>query len=230
MTETEWISTDDFQPIHEYLWDNAKSRPRKYRLASCGIYRLTWQLFSDKLESAFIELGEAFADDPSFAGQVGAYTRVDQIPATFPFDVCFPSDHRTYDSNNVSDVMLFVSDRLGELWREQYPVLNDDDEDEILKSARQKFTRQAGVVGAIVLRDIFGNPFRPVTVESSWLTSTVTALATGIYAEKAFDRLPILADALMDAGCANDDLLNHLRSDGPHVRGCWALDLVLGKT
>ncbi|MBP3957234.1 hypothetical protein J8F10_18390 [Gemmata sp. G18] len=81
-----------------------------------------------------------------------------------------------------------------------------------------------------MLRDIFGNPIRPVTVEPSWLTSTVTALANGIYTEKAFDRLPILADALMDAGCSHDDLLNHLRSDGPHVRGCWALDLVLGKT
>ncbi len=82
---------------------------------------------------------------------------------------------------------------------------------------------------ATLLRDIFGNPFRPVAFDSSWLTSTVLALATGIYAERAFDRLPILADALQDAGCDNDDILTHLRSDGPHVKGCWALDLVLGK-
>ncbi|VTR98013.1 Uncharacterized protein (Fragment) OS=uncultured bacterium PE=4 SV=1 [Gemmata massiliana] len=74
-----------------------------------------------------------------------------------------------------------------------------------------------------------GNPFRPVTFDSSWLTSTVSALAAGIYTESAFDRLPILADALQDAGCDNEDILTHFRSDGPHVKGCWALDLVLGK-
>jgi hypothetical protein len=81
-----------------------------------------------------------------------------------------------------------------------------------------------------IIRDIFGNPFRPVTVDPAWLTSTVVALATGIYTERAFDRMPILADALMDAGCANADVLNHCRSDGPHVRGCWVVDLLLGKS
>ncbi len=67
-------------------------------------------------------------------------------------------------------------------------------------------------------------------IDPTWLTSTVVSLATGIHAEEAFDRLPILADALQDAGCENDDILNHCRSEGPHVRGCWALDLVLGKS
>jgi len=80
------------------------------------------------------------------------------------------------------------------------------------------------------LRDIFGNPFRPVAVERSWLTSTVVALAEGIYQERAFDRMPILADALQDAGCDNDDILNHCRQPGEHVRGCWVVDLVLGKS
>jgi biotin carboxyl carrier protein len=79
------------------------------------------------------------------------------------------------------------------------------------------------------LRDIFGNPFRPITPDPSWLTSTVVSLAHGIYADRAFDRLPILADALQDAGCDNADVLDHCRSDGPHVRGCWVVDLVLGK-
>lgn len=78
-------------------------------------------------------------------------------------------------------------------------------------------------------RDIFGNPFRPVAFDPAWRTSTALAIAQGIYDDRAFDRLPILADALQDAGCENDDILSHLRSDGPHVKGCWALDLVLGK-
>jgi len=80
-----------------------------------------------------------------------------------------------------------------------------------------------------LLREIFGNPFRPVSMDPAWLTDTVHALATGIYDDRTFDRLPILADALQEAGCDCDDMLNHLRGPGPHVRGCWALDLVLGK-
>jgi len=81
-----------------------------------------------------------------------------------------------------------------------------------------------------LLRCLFGNPFRPVAVDPQWLTSTVTQLAQGIYDDRAFDRLPILADALQDAGCDNDDVLNHCRDTGPHARGCWVVDLVLGKT
>jgi len=79
-------------------------------------------------------------------------------------------------------------------------------------------------------RCIFGNPFRPVTLEPSWLTSTVLTLAEGIYAERAFDRVPVLADALQDAGCENPDVLDHCRSETVHTRGCWALDLLLGKS
>ena len=79
------------------------------------------------------------------------------------------------------------------------------------------------------IREIFGNPFRPVTINPAWLTSDVRLLATGIYDEKAFDRMPILADCLMDEGCNDEDILNHLRGPGPHVKGCWACDLILGK-
>jgi hypothetical protein len=79
------------------------------------------------------------------------------------------------------------------------------------------------------LRDICGNPFRPVPVDPSWLTSDVLALASGIYSEGAFDRMPILADALQDAGYDNDDVLNHCRQPGEHTKGCWAIDLLLGK-
>jgi hypothetical protein len=79
-----------------------------------------------------------------------------------------------------------------------------------------------------LIRDLF-NPFRAVTFDPHWLTSTTVALADTIYAERALDQLPILADALEDVGCDCANLLAHLRSDGPHVRGCWALDLMLGK-
>jgi len=82
---------------------------------------------------------------------------------------------------------------------------------------------------ATLLRDTAGNPFRPVAVEPSWLTSTVVPLAEGIYAERAFDRMPILADALEDAGSDNADILTHCRQPGEHVRGCWVVDLLTGR-
>ena len=84
------------------------------------------------------------------------------------------------------------------------------------------------IVHLSILRDIFGNPFRPITFNLSWLTSTVVSLANGIYQDKAFDRMPIVADALQDAGCDNEEILQHCRGPGPHVRGCWAVGLILG--
>ena len=79
------------------------------------------------------------------------------------------------------------------------------------------------------LRDLFGNPFRHRALDPEWLTSTVTAIARQMYDSRDFSSMPILADALQDAGCENDDILNHCRGPGPHVRGCWVVDLVLGK-
>jgi hypothetical protein len=82
------------------------------------------------------------------------------------------------------------------------------------------------------LRDIFGNPFRPAPgPDPTWLASnggTVAVLAQSIYDQRAFDRLPLLADALEEAGCGDLALLEHLRGPGIHVRGCWAVDLILG--
>jgi hypothetical protein len=83
---------------------------------------------------------------------------------------------------------------------------------------------------ANLVREIWGNPFRPVTVSPAWLKwndGLIPALARSIYDERAYDRLPVLADALEDAGCRSEQLLDHLRSPGPHIRGCWALDRLL---
>src|SRR5262249_30509490 len=87
-----------------------------------------------------------------------------------------------------------------------------------------------------LLREVFGNPFQPGTIDPAWRTPTVQSLSQGAYSERILpvgklnkQRLAILADALEEAGCTSADLLSHLRSPGPHVRGCWALDLVLGK-
>jgi hypothetical protein len=81
-----------------------------------------------------------------------------------------------------------------------------------------------------VLREIIGNPFRPVTLDPAWRTSTVVALAQQMYESRDFSAMPILADAVQDAGCDTADILTHCRDPQQvHVRGCWVVDLVLGK-
>ena len=83
---------------------------------------------------------------------------------------------------------------------------------------------------AALLRDIFGPiPFQPLSVDPSWLTAAVVELAQAIYDDKSFDRMPILADALEEAGCGNEEILIHCRKPGPHVRGCWVVNGVLRK-
>ncbi len=88
-----------------------------------------------------------------------------------------------------------------------------------------------------LLRDLFGNPFRPATVSPAWRTPQLVALAQAAYEQREMPagtldtaRLAVLADALEEAGCTNADILHHLRGPGPHVRGCWAVDLILGKS
>jgi hypothetical protein len=96
-------------------------------------------------------------------------------------------------------------------------------------SAEQR--QGAGFAACGLLREVF-NPFASAPLSRAWLAANdgaVPKLASGIYADQAFDRLPILADALEEAGCSDNRLLVHLRGSGPHVRGCWALDTVLGK-
>ncbi len=82
---------------------------------------------------------------------------------------------------------------------------------------------------AQLLREFLGNPFRPVAFSTSWRTDTAVTLARQMYDSRDFSAMPILADALQDAGCDSADVLDHCRGPGPHVRGCWVVDLVLGK-
>jgi len=86
--------------------------------------------------------------------------------------------------------------------------------------------KQAGL-----LRDVFGNPFNhdSMVLMEVWLTKDVLNLAQAIYEEERFEDLPVLADALEEAGCNNEEILNHLRGPSTHVRGCWCLDLILQK-
>ncbi|HEY7330947.1 MAG TPA: hypothetical protein VH592_25140 [Gemmataceae bacterium] len=83
-----------------------------------------------------------------------------------------------------------------------------------------------------MLRDIFGNPFHPVTLDPSWLTwhdGLLVSMVQKMYDSRDFSDMPVLADALEEAGCTNADILDHCRGPGPHVRGCLVVDLLLGK-
>jgi len=110
------------------------------------------------------------------------------------------------------------------------PALPDGGEQ--WRAAWQNAERAEAAAHAVLVRCLFGNPFVAApTLKRRWLApdGAVFRLAATIYADRAFDRLPILADALEDAGCDNADILNHCRQPGEHVRGCWVLDLLLGK-
>ena len=97
-------------------------------------------------------------------------------------------------------------------------------------TAAQAIHRLVGTQASHLLRDIFGNPFRPVAFDPNWRTDTALSLARVMYESREFGAMPILADALQDAGCEHTDILNHCRDpNGVHVRGCWVVDLVLGK-
>lgn len=82
---------------------------------------------------------------------------------------------------------------------------------------------------ADLLRDVLGNPFQAVAFQAAWRTSTAVTLARQMYSSRDFSTTPILADALQEAGCESEDVLQHCREAGPHVRGCWVVDELLGR-
>ena len=106
----------------------------------------------------------------------------------------------------------------------------------LVQEAPLYFRRPVGAEMTGIIRDLIGNPFRPVALNPAWLTPNVVDLARTIYDEREFPsgtldrtRLAILADALLDAGCDSAEVLDHCRNEGPHVRGCWVIDLLLEK-
>ena len=100
---------------------------------------------------------------------------------------------------------------------------------QLLESPADEFEAVTTAQTAI-FKDIFGNPFRPVAFDPAWRSEAAVALARAAYEGRNFTLLPILADALEEAGCDHPDVLTHCRGPGPHVRGCWVVDLVLNKS
>jgi hypothetical protein len=224
MTESDWNTATDPQPMLEYL--RGKATDRKLRLFACACCRSMWDLLDDPRSRKAVEIAEQFVDgnatpteltvawlDAEHAARV---TREDARA-----DIASLPEWDVWDD----DWLATESDAIGAA--EHAADAATDDAWEAAWGLRQCYT---DVPRLALLNDILGPlPFRPVAVAPSWLTATVTALATAIYEERAFDRLPILADALEDAGCNNQEVLGHLRGGGDHCRGCWPVDLILGK-
>jgi hypothetical protein len=114
---------------------------------------------------------------------------------------------------------------------------HDTDWERVLDAIDEAVQRDAEYAGgpdgegphqAALLRDVLGTPYAPFQFNPIWRTGTVLSLAGQMYEARDFSAMPILADALQDAGCDSVDILNHCRGPGPHVRGCWVVDGVLG--
>lgn len=126
------------------------------------------------------------------------------------------------------------SARAGALWtiasakHEFIAVSTSPSMKQVNRSLRRRVVEQTHQLQADLLREIFGNPFQPVAFDRERLDPALREIARSIYDRRAYEELPILADALGDAGFVPDEIVEHLGGDRPHVRGCWALDAVLG--
>ena len=235
MTEAEWLTWEDPRKL---LGRWARFPERTLILFGCACCRFQWHLFTPDLCRVVIN-AEARADGALDASEMGAVRQ--SLETRYPnlfWPEVFPELRPHWAA------WLAAVDEWGaQEFQYQHPLASDDFDDMLaaLKDDLSSYVALAAEASGAVydieramhadlLRDIFGNPFRPVAFDPAWRASAVVALATGIYEERAFDRMPILADALQDAGCDNEDILNHCRQPGDHVRGCWVADLVLGKS
>ena len=212
MTEEQWLTDDD--PERWLYPERTQERSaRKLRLFCAACCRRIWPLLSEECQLA-VETAEDYADDRATSGALLAVTEIARRIAS-------DADGNQQDAADaaasaaeadIRDYVFSVSVCAAKaVW-----ITGPDRTTELAAQAN-------------LLREIFGNPFRPVAFTPAWRTSDVVLLADGIYTDRAFDRIPILADALQDAGCDSAHVLNHLRDvNATHVRGCWALDLALG--
>jgi hypothetical protein len=233
MTEAEWLACEDpLELLRVLLKQNhhrRKAGRRKLRLVGCAGCRRGWADMTDPRSRAALEFAERWADggardEDAAAAMFAAGEAASEIhwsrgaagaAAQTPASRAAFAARRVLDKrpDNAAFAHWAMNCSFGESahpqvyreWRDERGMLCED------------------------FRDIFGNPFRPVAFSPTWQTSTALSLAKQMYEARDFSAMPILADALQDAGCDNEDILSHCRGEGPHVRGCWVVDLVLGK-
>jgi hypothetical protein len=240
MTEAEWLDGTDPEPMLDYLL--GKSSDRKFRLFGCACCRQHWNwLPLEECKQAVTE-AEHFADGKITREQLTrarkeARWALHRVP-----------DEQTYAASAAARILRVraapAARQAAEFMRKQRAVWTpvpkafrgrvlEFSEQEAAKAAWDEASadveRKEGKLQASLLRDIFGNPFRPLTANPSCLTPNVLNLAQVLYEKRAFCRLPELADSLSSAGCGNAEFLAHCREPQGHVLGCWVVDLLLGK-
>lgn len=202
MTEDKWRVCVDPRAIHDY--HRMKKDPRRLRLLTVACLRLA--LPPDPLVTQILGVAESYAD--------GVASRADFLAARKQVRQAEKDKHPH-------------TDLLG-----RYSGVTDDAMEGLssaIEMGRRKYGKEGKATECGLIRCVFGNPYRSTTFDPKWLTPTVVALAGGIYAERAFDRMPILADALEEAGCNEMEILRHCRGTDPHARGCWVIDALLTK-
>jgi hypothetical protein len=205
MSEDEWLRSNDPAAMMRFLWTTGKLSERKGRLFAVACCHRVCHNINQKGRRA-VDAAERFADDESGNIELMDARHVASSPR-YAGDVAALSSTHPYGGDAACESSYNASLAAGSL-------------------EQQRTERSFQVALA---RCIVGNPFLPISIEASLLTDRVMKLAGAIYDERAFDRLPILADLLEENGCREALLLEHLRGPGPHCRGCWALDAVLGK-
>jgi hypothetical protein len=235
MTESEWFATADPDPMLGFLLGKASDRKfRLFAVACCR--RNSGQQTKQDLQA--LDVAERYADKLSSERERREAAKSEFVSGSVKLTLSVVMSevvrHRGLTTPGLCAEEAAKCKAQHEL---PFPTPADGSVhylravESIVRSSRwYHVLAEERIQQCRLVRDIFGNPFRPVALDSSWQTSDVIAHARGIYDDRAFDRLPILADALIDAGCDNEDILAHCRSEGPHVRGCWVVDLVLGKS
>lgn len=229
MTEAEWLSCTDPTPMLEFLRDKASDR--KLRLFAAACCRQHWDLLIDERSRNAVEFSEQVADgissDASWSPiYLNAWAVLNRLGSDSHVSAARAAG-RTVEREAYSASCLTKNEAVelaAELVSARAPE-GTAKEDELYWRGKVEANKRL----ASLLQDIFGNPIRPVTADPNWLTPNIIAYAKAIYDEQAFDRLRWLGKALDAVGCDNEDIWSHCRSGGPHVRGCWVVDLLLGK-
>jgi hypothetical protein len=201
-----------------------KRMPRRRRLFAVACCRRFLKEMADQESRQAVEVAERFADGAASREELeDAYRASERLLQLRECQLPPPEQGEQWDVWRLAHA-AHLSCAPKRMERASAVILKR------VSSAGKAQRKKEATVHANLIRDIFGNPFRPLPpVAPGWLEwngGTVVRLAGAIYEDRAFERLPILADALEEAGCDRPELLEHFRHEGPHARGCWALDLV----
>jgi hypothetical protein len=242
MTETEWLAATDPTPMLAFLREAGKASDRKLRLFACACVRRVWPLLVEDGSRKAVEAAEGFADGSADKDELQQAYRAAKLllgpePTGDPRDVAARAAVHTA-APALRDGLYHAPSKAASTAAEAvagFAAADQATSDELAPAVAWVTTRDAEhVAQADLLREILGPlPFREVRFDPAWVgwnDGTVYHIAEGIYDERAFDRMGVLADALLDSGCDCEEIIEHCREQGKvHVRGCWCLDLLLGR-